>query len=86
MKIEKSKFVPLLFSAVDVILLVISYSIARFMVFEGPSPDIIFYNSLIVGWSILWVSICLKFDLYEIPRIFFTHKVLSQKWVRIDYV
>ena len=78
MKIEKSKFVPLLFSAVDVILLIISYSIARFMVFEGPSPDIIFYNSLIVGWSILWVSICLKFDVYEIPRIFFTHKVLSR--------
>ena len=75
---EKSKFVPLIFSLVDILLLIISYSLAKQVVFQGPSPDLIFYNSLIVGWAILWVGICLKFDLYELPRIFFTHKVVSK--------
>ena len=78
MQKEKSKFLPLIFSLVDIMLLIISYDLARQLVFEGPSPDIIFYNSLIIGWAILWVSICLKFNLYEVPRIFFTHKVVSR--------
>jgi undecaprenyl-phosphate galactose phosphotransferase/putative colanic acid biosynthesis UDP-glucose lipid carrier transferase len=75
---EKSKFVPLIFSLVDILLLVVAYSLAKQVVFQGPSPDLVFYNSLIVGWAILWVGICLKFDLYELPRIFFTHKVVSK--------
>ncbi|WP_397445434.1 undecaprenyl-phosphate glucose phosphotransferase [Polaribacter sp. R77954] len=78
MKIEKSKFVPIISSIVDIFLLVISYICATFWVFEGAYPNFIFYNSFIIGWSILWVSICLKFDIYEIPRIFFTHRVLSR--------
>ena len=78
MRKEKSKFVPLIFSFVDIVLLMISYALAKQLVFEGISPDILFYNSLIIGWSILWVVICLKFDLYELPRIFFTHKIVSK--------
>lgn len=78
MKKEKSKFVPLIFSLVDIVLLLISYILAKQLVFEGVAPDILFYNSLIIGWAILWIVICLKFDLYELPRIFFTHKIVSK--------
>tara|TARA_R110001606_G_scaffold86631_3_gene196124 strand:+ start:8623 stop:10014 length:1392 start_codon:yes stop_codon:yes gene_type:complete len=78
MRKEKSKFVPLIFSLVDIVLLMISYVLAKQLVFEGAAPDILFYNSLIIGWAILWVGICLKFDLYELPRIFFTHKIVSK--------
>jgi undecaprenyl-phosphate galactose phosphotransferase/putative colanic acid biosynthesis UDP-glucose lipid carrier transferase len=73
----KSKFIPLLFSLVDIILLIISFFLAKYLIFEGYSPNFIYYNSLIVGWCILWVGISLKFDLYEMPRILFIHKVLS---------
>lgn len=74
----KSKFIPLLFSFVDVLLLLGSFLLAKYVVFQGEIPNVIFYNSLIIGWGILWVAICLKFDLYEIPRILFTYKILAK--------
>jgi putative colanic acid biosynthesis UDP-glucose lipid carrier transferase len=74
----KSKFIPLLFSFVDVLLLLGSFLLAKYVVFLGEIPNVLFYNSLIVGWAILWVAICLKFDLYEIPRILFTYKILGR--------
>jgi undecaprenyl-phosphate galactose phosphotransferase/putative colanic acid biosynthesis UDP-glucose lipid carrier transferase len=75
---NKSKFVPLFFSLVDVLLSIITFFIAKYLVFNGQIPHVIFYNSLILGWCILWVGISLKFDLYEIPRILFIHKILSK--------
>lgn len=73
-----SKFTPLLFSFVDIILLAVSFLLAKDLVFEGQIPHLIFYTSIIIGWCILWVGISLKFNLYEIPRILFIHKVLSE--------
>jgi putative colanic acid biosynthesis UDP-glucose lipid carrier transferase len=78
MKKVKSKFIPLLFAFVDVLVLVGSFMLAKYIVFHGEIPNVLFYNSLIIGWSILWVVICLKFDLYEIPRILFTYKILGK--------
>ena len=74
----KTKFIPFISSLVDVNLLLLSFFIAKHLIFEGITPDIIFYNGLIVGWSALWIGISLKFDLYEVPRILFIHKVLSK--------
>ncbi|SDS26326.1 undecaprenyl-phosphate galactose phosphotransferase/putative colanic acid biosysnthesis UDP-glucose lipid carrier transferase [Polaribacter sp. KT25b] len=74
----KSKFIPVLFSFVDVLLLFGSFLLAKYMVFHGEIPNVLFYNSLVLGWSVLWVAICLKFDLYEIPRILFTYKILAK--------
>lgn len=75
---NKSKFIPLVFSIVDIILVILTFFIAECIVFNGEIPHLVFYNILIIGWSILWVVVCLKFDLYEIPRILFIHKVLSK--------
>lgn len=74
----KSKLSPLLSSLVDVVLLLLSFVFARNQVFDGTVPDFIFYNGLIIGWVILWIGICLKFNIYDIPRILFVHKVLSR--------
>ena len=41
----KSKFTPLLFSAIDVFLLITSFFLANQLVFDGNSPNIIFYSS-----------------------------------------
>lgn len=81
----KSKFIPLLFSLADIILLLCSFFLAKFIIFDELSSNTlfsnsfntIFYNSLIVGWCVLWIGISLKFDLYEMPRILFVHKIVS---------
>jgi putative colanic acid biosynthesis UDP-glucose lipid carrier transferase len=78
MKKVKSKFIPLLFAFVDILLLVGSFMLAKYLVFNGLIPHVAFYNSLIIGWALLWVAICLKFNLYEIPRILFTYKILAK--------
>jgi undecaprenyl-phosphate galactose phosphotransferase/putative colanic acid biosynthesis UDP-glucose lipid carrier transferase len=74
---RKSKYIPLLTSFVDVTLLLFSFLLAKCFVFNGPVPNAIFYNGLVLGWGILWVGICLKYNLYEYPRILYIHKVLS---------
>ena len=74
----KSKFTPLLFSIIDIILLTISFFLANLVVFDGNSPDIIFYSSSALVLCFIWVIVSLKFNLYEIPRIIFTYKVLSE--------
>jgi putative colanic acid biosynthesis UDP-glucose lipid carrier transferase len=79
----KSKFIPVLFAFVDIILLVGSFILAKYLVFNGQIPYVFFYNTLIIGWSILWVVICLKFNLYEIPRILFTYKILAKNMYAI---
>jgi undecaprenyl-phosphate galactose phosphotransferase/putative colanic acid biosynthesis UDP-glucose lipid carrier transferase len=74
----KSKFIPFISALVDVNLLLISFFLVKTILFEGITPNVIFYNGLIIGWIVLWIGISLKFNLYEIPRIFFTHKILSK--------
>jgi putative colanic acid biosynthesis UDP-glucose lipid carrier transferase len=74
----KSKFTPLLFSIVDIILIIISFFLANQVVFDGNSPDIIFYSSSMLVTFCIWVLLSLKFNLYEIPRIIYTYKVLSE--------
>ncbi len=78
MKKNKSKFIPLIFSIVDVILFVIAFIVANYMVFQGQVPSLIFYNSFIVVGCILWVGLNLKFDIYEVPRIIYMHKLLGK--------
>ncbi|MHB0755249.1 undecaprenyl-phosphate glucose phosphotransferase [Polaribacter sp. M15] len=75
---SKSKFIPLLFSLVDMVLLMLSFFMAKYFVFEGKTPDLIYYNSLIIAGVVFWVGLSLKFNLYEIPRILYLHKVLSK--------
>lgn len=78
MKKGSSKFVPLLFSSIDILLLIISFTVARHLVFEGQIPYQIFYNYLILGSAVLWLFLSLKFDSYEIPRVYFMHKILAK--------
>lgn len=75
---SKSKFIPVLFSLVDMVLLMLSFFLAKYIVFQGQTPDLIYYNSLIIGGVLMWIGLSLKFDLYEIPRILYLHKVLSR--------
>ena len=68
-----------LFSAfVDASLLLFSFLTAKEIVFEGATPNTIFYIGLIVGWGLLWLGICLKLNVYELPRIVQIHKILSK--------
>lgn len=78
MKKGSSKFIPLLYSSIDIILLIISFYVAKYVVFEGQIPYRFFYNSLILGCALLWLFFSLKFDLYEIPRVFFMHKIVAK--------
>jgi putative colanic acid biosynthesis UDP-glucose lipid carrier transferase len=78
MKKRKSKFTPLLFSVIDIFLLTISFFLANLVVFDGNSPNTIFYSSSALVLCFIWVIVSLKFNLYEIPRIIFTYKVLSE--------
>jgi len=77
-KKRKSKFTPLLFSVIDIVLLIASFFLANLVVFEGNSPNIIFYSSSALVVCFIWVIVSLKFNLYETPRIIFTYKVLSK--------
>jgi putative colanic acid biosynthesis UDP-glucose lipid carrier transferase len=82
----KSKFIPLLFSFVDILLLISAFFLAKYLIFDKLSINTlfytnfnsIFYNSLIVGWCVLWIAISLKFGLYEMPRLLFVHKIVAQ--------
>jgi undecaprenyl-phosphate galactose phosphotransferase/putative colanic acid biosynthesis UDP-glucose lipid carrier transferase len=74
----KSKFTPLLFASIDIILIITSFFLANQVVFDGISPNIIFYSSSALVVSFIWVILSLKFNLYEIPRIIYTYKVLSE--------
>ena len=78
MKKGSSKFVPLIFSSIDTLLLIFSFVIAKFWVFQGATPDTLFYNFLILGSVFLWISLSLKFDLYEIPRVYFMQKIVAK--------
>ncbi|APZ46554.1 undecaprenyl-phosphate glucose phosphotransferase [Polaribacter reichenbachii] len=77
-KKEKSKFIPLIFSIVDVLLFVFSFFMANYIIFDGQIPNPIFYNSLMGFGAVLWVGLNLKFDIYEVPRIIYMHKLLAK--------
>ena len=79
----KSKFVPLLSSFVDIILLVLAFVVARIYVFEGYPPDRTLYIILGVGCLLLWIIIAVKMELYELPRILHIDKILSRNLLAI---
>jgi putative colanic acid biosynthesis UDP-glucose lipid carrier transferase len=78
MFVQKTKKVFLFSSLVDAFLLVTSFFIAKEWVFEQSIPDIGFYNVLVAGCILLWAIICFKRNLYELPRIIFIHKIISE--------
>ena len=78
MKKGSSRFVPLVFSSIDILLLLVSFLFAKYQVFDGRVPYPLFYNSLLFGAILLWLGLSLKFNLYEIPRIFFMHKIVAK--------
>jgi putative colanic acid biosynthesis UDP-glucose lipid carrier transferase len=78
MRKGKSKCTPLLFSVIDIVLLITSFFLANLVVFDGNSPNIIFYSSSALVVCFIWVIVSLKFNLFEIPRIIFTYRVLSK--------
>lgn len=75
---NKTKLLTLIFSTVDILLLAASFYLANYVVFQKEMPDTVYYGTLIIGWCVLWVLLCLKFDLYEVPRILFIHKIVSK--------
>lgn len=78
MKLEKTKRISLFSAFVDVSLLLFFFLTAKEIVFDGATPNAIFYSGLIVGWVVLWLGIGLKLNLYELPRIVFIHKIISK--------
>lgn len=78
MKKGNSKFIPLIFSVVDLLLLIFSFVFANYIVFDCILPNKFFYVTLIIGISMLWFFMCLKLENYTIPRIVYIHKVLSK--------
>ena len=78
MREGKSKFIPLLSSFVDIILVILSYITAIYLRFDGVAPDREFYGVAGVGCMLLWVIIAVRLQLYEIPRILFIDKILSK--------
>jgi len=78
MKKGNSKFIPLVFSVGDTLLLVLSFLFANYYVFDSVLPNKVFYSGLISGCVILWFFMCLKLENYTIPRIVYIHKILSQ--------
>jgi undecaprenyl-phosphate galactose phosphotransferase/putative colanic acid biosynthesis UDP-glucose lipid carrier transferase len=78
MSIQKTKKGFLFAAIVDVFLLITSFFIARVCVFEESIPDVVLYNGLAAGSAFLWIVICFKLDLYDLPRIIFVHKIISK--------
>jgi undecaprenyl-phosphate galactose phosphotransferase/putative colanic acid biosynthesis UDP-glucose lipid carrier transferase len=78
MKKGSSRFVPLVFSSIDILLLLVSLFFAKYQVFDGHVPYPLFYNTLLIGAILFWLGLSLKFNLYEIPRIFFMHKIVAK--------
>tara|TARA_B100000809_G_scaffold225176_1_gene235948 strand:- start:2971 stop:4362 length:1392 start_codon:yes stop_codon:yes gene_type:complete len=74
----KSKFVPLLSAFVDLLLMILSFIVARYYAFEGIAPEGDFYIIAGAGCLILWIIIAVRLELYELPRILFIDKVLSK--------
>lgn len=74
----KSKFTPILFSIGDLILLITSFLLAKHLVLDDQSFQVVFFNSFMIVACALWLATGLKFNLYEIPRIVFIHRVLSE--------
>ena len=74
----KSKFVPILSSFVDAILMILSFVVAKHYVFDGVAPEGNFYKIAGVGCLLLWTIIAVRMELYELPRLLFIDKVLSK--------
>ncbi|MGY5354878.1 undecaprenyl-phosphate glucose phosphotransferase [Wenyingzhuangia sp. IMCC45467] len=77
---KKNKNISILMLSVDLILLLTSFFIAKQTVFNWEIPDKLLYNSLILGWLILWSVAGLKAGLYDVPRIVQMHKVLGKNF------
>ena len=74
---EKNKNISILSLSVDLLLLLISFFIAKQTIFSWEMPDKFLYNALILTWLIIWTVIGLKLGLYDIPRIIQMHKVFT---------
>jgi len=74
----KSKYVPLLSSFIDALLMVFSFILAKHYVFKGIAPEGGFYRITGIGCLLLWIIIAVKLELYELPRILFIDKILSK--------
>lgn len=75
---SKFKLLTFLFVITDVILLISSFLVSKYLILDTASPNLIYYNTFFFYWSAVWVIISLKFDLYEIPRILYIHKIISK--------
>lgn len=80
---HKNKNISILMLTVDLILLLTSFLIAKQTVFDWEIPDKLLYNSLIVGWLILWATIGLKGGLYDVQRIIQVHKIIGSNYKAI---
>ena len=75
---QKNKNISILSLSVDLLLLLISFFIAKQTVFSWEMPDKILYNGLILAWLVIWIIIGLKLGLYDVPRIIQMHKVFTK--------
>ncbi|SHH85395.1 undecaprenyl-phosphate glucose phosphotransferase [Wenyingzhuangia marina] len=75
---EKNKNISILSLSVDLLLLLISFFIAKQTIFSWEMSDKFLYNGLILAWLIIWTVIGLKLGLYDIPRIIQMHKIFTK--------
>ncbi|MDB4297223.1 undecaprenyl-phosphate glucose phosphotransferase [Flavobacteriaceae bacterium] len=80
---HKNKNISIVSLTIDLILLMLSFFVAKQTVFDWEIPNNILYNSLIVGWLFLWAAIGLKSGLYDVPRLKQVHRVLGDNFKSI---
>ncbi|MDO3693622.1 undecaprenyl-phosphate glucose phosphotransferase [Wenyingzhuangia sp. chi5] len=75
---QKNKNISILSLTVDLLLLLISFFLAKQTIFNWEIPDKILYNGLILAWLIVWAIVGLKSGLYDVPRIIQMHRVFTK--------
>ena len=71
MKKGSSRFVPLVFSSIDILLLLVSLFFAKYQVFDGHVPYPLFYNTLLIGAILFGLGLSLKFQFVRNTSYFF---------------
>lgn len=78
MKNFKKKYFITLSALVDFTLLIVSFLIARNVIFKEDFPENNYFIQPLVGLSLIWFIICIVLDLYDNSKKLYTHIVLSK--------
>ncbi len=74
--IGKSKYITIVALIADLLLIIISFYLAYYICFQDIFIVLNDYFLLLLLLEIMWFSIALKYDLYQIPRIVYIDRVV----------